>query len=91
MKDCKFGVSPVNYSDSDSDIDSDDNSFEFTEINNCSNCKRQPQKGLQLKCCAWCHITKYCSVDCMSKKGLGVWDVHGFACSVVAKSATKQT
>ena len=29
------------------DIDSDDNSFEFPDINICSNCKRQPQKGVE--------------------------------------------
>ena len=69
------------------DIDSDDNSFEFTEINNCSNCKRQPQKGVELKRCSRCHITKYCSVECQRKD----WDFHRFACSVVAKSATKKT
>ena len=69
------------------DIDSDDNSFEFTEINNCYNCtflKRQPQKGMELKLCSRCHITKYCSVDCQKMD----WDFHRFACSVVAKSAT---
>ena len=69
------------------DIDSDDNSFEFTEINNCSNCKSKPQKGVELKRCSWCHITKYCSVDCQRKE----WDFHRFACSVVARSATKKT
>ena len=69
------------------DIDSDDNSFEFPDINVCSNCKRQPQKGVELKRCSRCQITKYCSIDCQKKD----WDFHRFACSVVAKSAAKKT
>ena len=73
------------------DTDSDDNSFDISEviseINTCSNCKRQPQAGVELKCCSRCQITKYCSVDCQKKD----WDFHRFACSVVAKSATKKT
>ena len=73
------------------DTDSDDNSFDISEviseINTCSNCKRQPQAGVELKRCSHCQITKYCSVDCQKKD----WDFHRFACSVVAKSATKKT
>ena len=73
------------------DTDSDDNSFDISEviseINTCSNCKRQPQAGVELKRCSRCQITKYCSVDCQKKD----WDFHRFACSVVAKSATKKT
>ena len=69
------------------DTDSDDNSFDISEVNTCSNCKRQPQAGVGLKRCSRCQITKYCSVDCQKKD----WDFHRFACSVVAKSATKKT
>ena len=73
------------------DTDSDDNSFDISEVisevNTCSNCKRQPQAGVELKRCSRCQITKYCSVDCQKKD----WDFHRFACSVVAKSATKKT
>ena len=73
------------------DTDSDDNSFGIlevvSEINTCSNCKRQPQAGVEHKHCSCCQITKYCSVDCQKKD----WDFHRFACSVVAKSATKKT
>ena len=74
-----------------SDTDSDDNSFDIAEViseaNKCSNCKRQPPAGVELKRCSRCHITKYCSVECQKKD----WDFHRFACSVVAKSATKKT
>ena len=69
------------------DIDSDNNSFEFKEINNCSNCKSKPQKGVELKRCSRCHITKNCSVDFLRKDS----DFHRFACAVVAKAATKKT
>ena len=73
------------------DTDIDDNSIDISEviseINTCSNCKRQPQAGVELKRCSRCQITKYCSVDCQKKD----WDFHRFACSVVAKSATKKT
>ena len=73
------------------DTDSDDNSFDISEVisevNTCSNCKRQPQAGVELKRCSRCQITKYCSVDCQRKDR----DFHRFACSVVAKSATKKT
>ena len=73
------------------DTDSDDNSFDIaeviSEINTCSNGKSQPQAGVELKRCSRCQITKYCSVDCQKKD----WDFHRFACSVVAKSATKKT
>ena len=40
------------------DIDNDDKSFEFPEINVCSNCKRQPEKNVELKRCSWCNIKK---------------------------------
>ena len=74
-----------------SDTDSDDNSFDIAEViseaNKCSNCKRQPPAGVGLKRCSRCDITKYCSVECQKKD----WDFHRFACSVVAKSATKKT
>ena len=64
------------------DIGSDDNSFEFPEINGYSNCKPQPRKSVELTRCSRCQITKYsCSVDCKKKD----WDFHMFACSVVAK------
>ena len=73
------------------DTDSDDNSFDISEVisevNTCSNCKCQPQAGVELKRCSRCQITKYCSVDCQKKD----CDFHRFACSVVAKSATKKT
>ena len=73
------------------DTDSDDNSFDISEVisevNTCSNCKRQPQAGVELKRCSRCQITKYCNVECQEKD----WDFHRFACSVVAKSATKKT
>ena len=73
------------------DTDSDDNSLDISEVilevNTCSNCKRQPQAGVELKRCSRCQITKYCSVDCQKKD----WDFHRFACSVVAKSAMKKT
>ena len=56
--------------------DSDDNSFHISEviseINTCSNCKRQPEAGVELKRCSHCQITKYCSVDCQKKD----WDFH---------------
>ena len=73
------------------DTDSDDNSFDIleviSEVNTCSNCKRQPQAGVELKRCSRCQINKYCSVDCQKKD----WDFHRFACSVVAKSVTMKT
>ena len=46
------------------DTDSDDNSFDISEvileINTCANRKRQPQAGVELKRCSRCQITKYC-------------------------------
>ena len=73
------------------DTDSDDNSFDIlkviSEVNTCSNCKRQPQAGVELKRCSRSQITKYSSVACQKKD----WDFYRFACSVVAKSATKKT
>ena len=54
-----------------SDTDSDDSSFDIAEViseaNKCSNCKRQPPAGVELKRCSRCHITKYCSVECQKK------------------------
>ena len=56
------------------DTDNDDNSFDISEvvseISTCSNRKRQPQAGVELKLCSRCQITKYCSVDCQKKD----WD-----------------
>ena len=73
------------------DTDSDENSFDIAEViseaNKCSNCNRQPPAGVELKRCSRCHIAKYCSVECQKKD----WDFHRFACTVMAKSATKKT
>ena len=60
-------------------IDSDDSEDEVDCV--CSNCKRPPKKGEELKRCSRCHLTHYCSVQCQKKD----WDFHRFACSVVAK------
>ena len=61
-------------------IDSDDS--EDNEVDClCSNCKHPPKEGGELKRCSRCHITRYCSVQCLRKD----WDFHRFACSVVAK------
>ena len=47
----------------------------------CSNCKLPPKKGEDLKRCARCQFTRYCSEQCQKKD----WDFHRLACSVVAK------
>ena len=44
-------------------IDSDDSDDDFSsEHSVCSNCKRPPEKGEELKRCSLCHITRYCSI-----------------------------
>ena len=58
-------------------IDSDDD-LEDVE---CANCHRQPEKGLEIKKCTWCRITRYCSKECQKKD----WLFHRFACDLVAK------
>ena len=64
-------------------IDSDDS--EDNEVDCvCSNCKRPPKEGGELKRCSRFHITRYCSVQCQRKD----WDFHRFACSVVAKKVS---
>ena len=60
-------------------IDSDDSEDEVDCV--CSNCKRPPKEGEELKRCSRCHLTRYCSVQCQKKD----WDFHRFAYSVVAK------
>ena len=60
-------------------IDSDDDLSSVHSV--CSNCKRPPEKGEELKRCSRCHITRYCSIQCQRKD----WDFHRFACFVVAK------
>ena len=58
--------------------DSEDNEVDCV----CSNYKRPPKEGGELKRCSRCQITRYCSVQCQRKD----WDFHRFACSVVAKN-----
>ena len=41
-------------------------------------------EGTELKRCARCHITRFCSTDCQRKD----WGFYKFACSVVAKRAS---
>ena len=65
-------------------LDSDD---DFSDTGVCANCNREPPKGIELKRCARCHITRYCSIDCQRKD----WGFHKFACSVVAKRALTKT
>ena len=60
-------------------IDSDDDLSSVYSV--CSNCKRPPENGEELKRCSRCQITRYCSIQCQRKN----WDFHRFACSVVAK------
>ena len=44
-------------------IDSDDSDDDFSSVHSvCSNCKRPPEKGEELKRCSLCHITRYCSI-----------------------------
>ena len=48
-------------------IDSDDDLSSVHSV--CSNCKRPPEKGEELKRCSRCHITRYCSIQCHGKIG----------------------
>ena len=49
-------------------IDSDDSDDDLSSVHSvCSNCKRPPKKGGELKRCSRCHITGYCSIQCQSK------------------------
>ena len=73
MKDCQFGVSPVNCSDSDSDSDTV----------YCAYCHQKPEKGVELKKCSRIRVTRYCSVNCQRDE----LAFHRFACGVVAKRA----
>ena len=50
-------------------IDSDD---DFGDTGVCANCNREPKEGTELKRCARCHITRYCSTDCQRKD----WEFH---------------
>ena len=65
------------------DIDSDD---DFSDIGLCASCNHAPSEGDELKRCARCHITRYCSVEYPRKD----WRFHIFACSVVAKQGETQ-
>ena len=58
------------------DIDSDD---DFSDTGLCANCNRAPTEGDELKSCARCHFTRYCSVKCQRKD----LSFHRFAFSVV--------
>ena len=40
---------------------------DFSDTGLCANCNREPPKGNELKRCARCHITRYCSIDCQRK------------------------
>ena len=59
-------------------IDSDDDQEDAGE---CANCHRKPEKGLEIKKCTRCRITRYCSKECQKKD----WSFHRFACDLVAK------
>ena len=59
-------------------IDSDD---DLDDTGDCANCHRQPEKGLEIKKCTRCRITRYCSKECQKKD----WSFHWFACDLVAK------
>ena len=59
-------------------IDSDDG---LEDTGDCANCHRQPEKGLEIKKCARCHVARYCSKKCQKED----WSFHGFACDLVAK------
>ena len=51
-------------------IDSDDSNDDLSSVYSvCSNCKRPPEKGEELKRCSRCHITPYCSIQCQRKIG----------------------
>ena len=63
-------------------IYSDDSEDEVDCV--CSNCKRPPKEGEELK---RCHLTCYCSVQCQKKD----WDFHRFAYSVVAKKVDSKS
>ena len=69
---------------SNSNIDSDD---DFGDTGVCAYCNLKPEEGTELKRCARCHITRYCSTDCQRKD----WGFHKFTCSVVAKRAPTKT
>ena len=69
---------------SNSNIDRDD---DFGDTGVCANCNLKPKGGTELKRCARCHTTRYCSTDCQRKD----WGFHKFACSVVAKRAPTKT
>ena len=59
-------------------IDSDNN---LQDAGECANCHRQPEKGLEIKKCTRCRITRYCSNECQKKD----WLFHRFTCDLVAK------
>ena len=59
-------------------IGSDD---DLQDAGECANCHRQPEKGLEIKKCTRCRITRYCSKECHKKD----WSFHCFACDLVAK------
>ena len=61
-------------------IDSDDDLM-LDDTGDCENCHRQPEKGLEIKKCSRCRITRYCSKECQKKD----WSFHRFACDLVAK------
>ena len=62
--------------------DSEDSDDDLSSVHSvCSNCKRPPEKGEELKRCLRCHIARYFSIQCQRKD----WDFHRFACSDVAK------
>ena len=45
-------------------IDSDD---DLEDAGECANCHRQPEKGLEIKKCTRCRITRYCSKKCQTR------------------------
>ena len=57
-------------------IDSDDD----LEDTDCANCHHQPEKGLEIKKCTPCRITRYCSKKFQKED----WSFHRFACDLVA-------
>ena len=54
---------------------------DLEDAGECANCHRQPEKGLEIKKCTRCRITRYCSKDCQKKD----WSFHRFAWDFVAK------